>query len=88
MQFRLYCPIFKQTLFSSANFNGTPDIKLRNCPKSESREIKYLETDGQTDMMTLTVAFRNCFERQRLSTYSMNMLDKQPVPTRQRGIYT
>ena len=68
--------------------NFLPDIKLQNCAKTESRDIKCRETDGQTDMTTVTVAFRNCFDRQRLSTHSMDMLDKQPVPTRQRGIYT
>jgi hypothetical protein len=88
MLFRLFCPIFKQNLILSANFKKKPDIKIRNFSKSDCRDIKSRETDGQTDMTTLTVAFRNCVDRQRLSTYSMNMLDKQPVPTRQRGIYT
>ena len=88
MQFTLFYSIFKQNRIMSTNFNNTPDIKFRKCLKSESRQFPCRETDGQTDMTKLNVAFRNGFDRQRLSAYIKNMLYQQPVSTRQRGIYT
>ena len=53
------CPILIKLNFLDRSFEKCSDIKFHENPSSGSRVVPCGETDGQTDVTKIIVAFRN-----------------------------
>ena len=62
VKYRYSCQLIMKLEFSPQVFERYSNMKFNENPSSESPVVPCRRTDGRTDMMKMTVAFRNFAE--------------------------